>query len=509
MAGERDPYGAPTITTGFIGGFYDRQRVGTPLVERLNPGDPMDRMKVFYKGVAKAGDIVTSNAGYWRNGGGMDSLIQEFEIAAESAAQIGVITPRDVLSRYEERIVSYMSCMGLASGITHCDGSMASLVQKVPDPEHIDRGWNSQKSKMMIDDPAINFPLHYIRYFAETGALPYYWSQSKRLKTKTPIDTALTNTARLLENDRAWQAAKVYYHIPDGLESSLTQIAYSYYIVEDLPVLQERLKNGQTHFADTRVVDPHGRDLLGTDPNKSDCGILPFDNVYYSTFSDPTGILRAKGIFYNHPQIINGLKDFFTYSDTHFGERLSDKLASQISVKDMDRWTRVWDLVVGGSQGTSLADFSKFGEAIFALCNLYNLNDDLDFTKRSDVVGYMVGEAFYIKTLALMQGVPEDEKWQQLFRILSVDPLDTPDERSRVVGGVLGSRGEGTFGVIATAVEQFGLHVGTDHYNQAVAMLKTGIKDPKLAIPGQVAMAGMAGLNRLGFLNNNSGKKKK
>lgn len=494
-----DKGGSPILTRGFLGGYSIESRQGIPPTELYDVGSPRDRQIVFYSGVAQlAGSGAYTS--YWRPGGAMSSLRSEFSVAYENArAKSRITIPEQIKAMYEDRIVAYTSCMGLADGIQHCDGTMAVLAEQIiPQEYELSLGWDEHKMKMMLDDPAIAFPLSWIRDYSNRGTLPYYWKKQKE-GDPTSVSTFVVKTAELMRSDPGWQTYRVANNIPDGIEKSLVQIALSFHIVEDLPFLQKDLRDGNVVFSDPRAAGI-------ANPNASNCGFLPFDNVYYSTLMNPVGILKFKQVFQNNPEIISEIAGFFDFADSHFTGGLGRRRPYEMSVKDLKRQGKVWDLLIGGSQGSSLADFSKFGEAIYALCNLYNIQPGSGNPNRADVLGWMVGEAVYFKTMALMVGIPDDEVVAQLVRVLSLGSYDTPAELEKVTAGVLGSQGVGFYGALQTAA-QFGLHIGTDHYNQAIAMLKTGIKDPNKAIKiGQPAMVAAAAFNR--FTGLGGGKKR-
>lgn len=492
-----DRGGSPILTKGFYGGSFIESRVGLPPTELYNVGSSKDRQIVFYNGVAQlAGSGAYKN--YWRDGGAMSSLKSEFSVAYENArARAGVIIPESIKTNYEDRIEAYVSCMGLADGIQHCDGSMSTLAEQIIPQEHeISLGWDEHKAELMLNDPAIVFPLSWIRDYADRGVLPYYWKKEKEEKDPTSIPIFITKTAELLHKDQDWKKYREAHDIPDDIEKSLVKIALSFYIVEDLPYLQKGLKDGTKKFTDPRAKDFKNKDgSIGlANPEDSKCGFLPFDNVYYSTILDPTGVLDFKQVFTKRPEIITEIKNFFKFADDNYSGAMGRKRPNEMTVKDLKRQGKVWELLVGGSQGSGLSDFSKFGEAIYGLCNLYNIQPKDG--SRSDILGYMVGEAVYFKTMALMAGVPDSESTKQLRRVLSLGAFDTPEELERVSAGVLGAQGVGFYGALQT-VAQFDLHIGTEHYNQAIAMLKSGIKDPKKALLGQKAMVAAAAFNRL------------
>ena len=383
MAEALDRSGTPYLIVGFVGGSFSESRMGIPPSTLLNIGLECDRKTVFYNGIAQLAGPEGAYTNYWRPGGVMSSLQSEFSVAIENARAADAIIPDVVKDTYDQKIVAFGSCMGLSSGIQHCDGTMRVLAEQIMPQEHeLAKGWDKTKSELMLNDPAVAFPLDWIRQHAESGTLPYFWSKQKIDPTSVP--GYLKKLAVAMEVDAAWQRVKATNGISNGLENSLTKIAYAYFVAEDLPTFQEKIKNGTVHFTDSRAPI--------ADPDASDCGFLPFDNVYYATLKDPTGILRFKQIFPNNPEIIEDIRKFFTASDAHFAGRLMDKKPSELSVKDLKRFGKVWDLLVGGSQGSSLADFSKFGEAIFALNNMYNMAG-LAATNRADIVGWMVGEA--------------------------------------------------------------------------------------------------------------------
>lgn len=500
MAAEAiDRGGSPILSKGFFGGSFQESRVGIPPSEYFNIGSAADRQIVFYSGMAELGGADSAYQSYWRAGGVMSSMSSEFSVAiANAKTRAGVVVPEEVKDAYDERIVAFSSCLGLASGIMHCDGTMAVLAEQIIPQEHeLAKGWDEKKAEIMRNDPAIAFPLEWIRQFADRGTLPYYWKRESDGDPKAIGEFKRKTAAALVDPHSGWDAYRIAHDIPEGVEESLVTIALGYFIAEDLPAFQTRLATGVVHFTDPRAPVAI--------PDKSDCGFLPFDNVYYATLRNPVGILEFKQIFPNQPEIKEALKGFFSYSNTYFAGRVSDESPSQLTVKDLKRQGKVWDLLVGGSQGTTMADFSKFGEAIYALCNLYNMPGKVG--DRADVVGWMVGEAVYIKTLALMSGVPSGQTVAQLARVLSLGQESTVAELERVSAGVLGEQGVGFYGAMQVA-SQFGLRIGTDHYNQAVAMLKTGIKNPKLAREaGQPIMVGVAAVNRL--FGGGSGKKRR
>lgn len=500
-----DRGGSPVLSTGFYGGSFVESRMGLPPSRLLNVGDPTDRQIVFYDGLAQ---LVGKGAyqNYWRPGGGMASLMSEFSVAYENArARAGVVIPESVKMTYDARIIAYASCMGLADGIQHCDGTMGILAEQIIPQEHeLSLGWNESKRDMMLSDPAIGFPLTWIRALGDNGNLPYYWSLQK--KDPTSIPRFVDGLSEQMAVSPEWQAYRTHYQIPEGIEKSLIKIAMAYYIVEDLPSLHRRLANGTTVF--TYEPDPVNHPgVIGPDvnPTASNMGFLPFDDVYYSLV-DPAGILRFKQICPDDPEIVQEVANWYQFVDQHFTGGLGNKRPSEISVKDLKRSGKVWDLLYGGSQGSSMADFTKFGEAVYALCNLYNMPNEA-LTNRANILGYMVGEAVYIKTLALMVGVPKGETMAQLQRVLSLGPLDTPAELEKVSAGVLGSQAVGFHGAQQVAA-QFGLHIGTEHYNIAVAMLKTGVSDPKRARMVQNLMVGASALNRLTGMSQPAGKKR-
>lgn len=509
MAGEAlDRGGNPVLTTGFYGGSFIESRVGLPPSVLLNVGDSHDRQIVFYNGVAQlAGPGAYQN--YWRPGGAMSSLKSEFSVAYENAkTRAGVRVPENIKMAIEARIEAYVSCMGLADGIQHCDGTMAVLAEQIVPQEHeLALGWNKAKAEMMLADPAIVFPLLWIREYSNSGVLPYYWSRQK--DDPTSIPTFINEVTRSMQASADWARYRVTHRIPDGIEQSLIKIAMAYHIVEDLPYLHRALVDGTTVFTDPRayVTDPGtGAAMsIATPADASNCGFLPFDDVYYSLVN-PVGILRFKQIFPKDPSIIVDIENWFRYADDNFSGSLGRKRPCEISVKDLKRQGKVWDLLIGGSQGSSLGDFTKFGEAVFALCNLYNMPGEA-LGKRADVLGHMVGEAVYIKTRALMAGIPDGEFMAQIQRVLSLGPLDTPAELEKVSAGVLGAQGVGFFGALQV-VRQFGLNIGTENYKKAVAMLKTGVKDPDRAIAAQGVMIAASAFNRLMGTGSAGGKKR-
>jgi hypothetical protein len=434
----------------------------------------------------------------------MDVLGSEFSTAIDNAAdRHGVVVPRDVVLAYQEKIPVYVGCMGFASSIMHCDGTSGFMAENlIPPAYESDKWWDAHDREMMLRDPAVGFALTWTRNFADSGLLPYYWARQKGGE-KTAMDVYFDKFAENLQGHAGWNQLKSERHMPDGVERSVAKIAYAYFVTEDLPAYHAQLKT-KVDAAKVAGRDPKSVftfDRAPTpDPDRPNCGFLPFDDVLHG-FANPAGILNAKGVYPLDPEITQGVNEVFVLPDVYFPENLAYKHPSEITLKDLERWDKLWGGLVGGSQGTNMADFTKLPEAIAAACNLYNLADYDTAgniipgkTRRADIIGKMIGDMIYYKVCAAM--VASDENiFSQLSRVVQLGEEDTPAELAKVDAGILGAQGAGYNGALKE-VRQFGLHIHTPKYNAAVAMLKTGIKDPTLAQVGRVGLALGAFLNR-------------
>lgn len=482
-----DPSGRVRLRRAFYGGWQERDPTGLRPSELLNPVSSLDRQKVFYSGIAELGRGSFVWSTWWRDGGLVSTLQSEFSTAFDTARQVGVAIPDTVLRGYKERIVSFGALQGMYGCIRYCDGAIGVLADMLPPENYMkEYGWKKGMADLIVKDPAIAIPLEWIRQWGENGTLARYWHREVEGDTKA-MDEFIEKAAEMLRNSSGWKKQREQFRIAEGIEESLLEIALKFWVVEDMPDLHRAGVLGNVEFSKKVEVQPRW--------DRPNMGFMPFDDVFWSNLDKPTGILEAKGVFLDMPEILKSAHDFFTFMDNNFpgGRKMSGRIPSECTVKDLKRYAKVWDLLVGGSQGTSLTDFSKFGEAIFSLCNLY-----ANIPNRADVLGWMVGEAVYMKTLAVMAGTKDRGFWDQLFKVLSLGGEDTPRELAAAAGGVLGESGEAAYGAIAAAIKQFGLRVGTEHYRQAVAMLKTGIADPQKALRiGQPLLIAAAFVNRM------------
>lgn len=484
-----DPSGQTILKRGFKGGAAEMNRMGIPPAELLNIASSEDRQRVFYGGISDLGSNRFAFLNYWKPGGMMSVLKSEFSTAADVAGRYGVNIPVDVLRAYEERIVTYSTMMGLSSIIQHCDGNLAAVAEGIPSEAVMDElGWTDKRSKMIVSDPAVAWPLQWIKEHGENGTLLFYWYKVKNREVDS-MDDYIDKIANAMRADPKWAPYRSKHGIASNMEEDLTRTALNYWIVEYMPDLHRGLINGEVVPTDTRLLglkNAKGKPVFNVKtPNM---GVMPFDDVFWSNLDEPTGILVAKNVFQSderHQRVIKAVHSFFTYANNTFDKQMRGRLPSEMTVKDIKRYTSLWDLLVGGSQGKNLTDFSKFGDAIFTVGNLYNGIENFQ-----DVVGWMVSEALYAKALAAVSGGMNRGFSEQLFKVLSLGDEDTPRELQAARGGVLGADGAGQFGAIATAIHHFGLHVGTQHYYDALAMLRTGIPDPiKARALGQPVLA--------------------
>lgn len=507
-----DASGNIALTRGLWGGALDRSPIGIHPREHENPADTFGRQRFFYDAVA---ELATSDwlfAQYWFQGGPMDTVISEYTFALDEAVRRGQLTAEESLrlnNAYKHRATAFFSMEGLSSLSRNCDGAFVGMVDRMPAEIVMDQyGWDAKKSELISSDLAVAWPLKWIRQLADKGELAYHFYLEKSGQKPGALGEFKARVAQMMRESAEWKAYRDRNRIADNVEESLAGIALDYWRLEDQPEWHRKL------YAEKKAAEEQHRaavyftnGMIGgvdinakCDPGKPDMGILPADDVYWSNLDQPTGIIKAKHSFLRDPETLRDLHDALTYADAKFppdpdnpdkNNGMPGRIPSEISVKDMKRFTKVWDSWVGGSQATMLADFSKFPEGLDALCNLYN-----GIPHMSDVVGWMVGKILLVKAKALLTNAGDKDFLTQMFKMLQLGDEDTPKELETAYGGVLGSGGEGTFGAIAKAVGQYDLHIGTKDYYDAIALLRTGIYRTGWAYAGQWVLAATSVFNR-------------
>lgn len=501
MAERIDAGGNIILTKGLYGGYQDRVPTGVKLIEHENPASSDGRQRFFYSAVRELTNQDWVFAKFWQPGGPVDTVMSELSFGVNEARRMGQISPveeEEIKSAYEERAIAYFCMEGMLSLVQHSDGALINIVERMPPEVVMEKyGWNEKKSKLISHDPAVAWPLTWIRAHAESGALLRHFKNGTGIQYKQMLVDAMVK-------DLQWGVYRQKYGIADGVEKSLVHIAFDYWQLEDLPDFHRRLYKGELNLTDNVPVGgkPSIRDVV--EPTKPNMGVLPYDDIYFSNIDRPVDVTEfVKRVFAKDPEILPLLHGFLTYMDKDFPrdpehpdkiQGLQGRIPSELTVKDIDKWTKMQSALIGGPQAVGLADFSKFGEGLDALCNLYAKMPD---PQRADVLGWMVGEIFYIKVRALMINTDREGFADQIFKIMNLGEEDTPKEIEGTKGGVLGTGGMGAFGPIARAVGAYGLNVGTEHYNDALAMLHTGIKNAGLAHKAQPLLGILATLNRL------------
>ncbi len=515
-----DPSGGVALTKGLYGGYMERVPTGVQPTERLNPADSLDRQRFFYTAVSdlSRGSWVFSE--YWRKGGPISVVLSEFSFAFDEAQRLGQMTREETTglkTAYKERAVAFFSMAGLCDAVKKSDGTFATIVKYMPVEEVMDDyGWTRERSEMISHDPAIAWPLKWIKECGKSGSLFYHYWLVKEKKKLGAIEEFKQNIAdQMRGEDSGWKEYRERYRIPEGIEDSLVDIALDYWFLEILPEVHRSLVEKKERGLTGLALLSYDRDIGGgktivemCDPTKPDLGLIPWDDVYWSNLDQPAGILFLKNAYregatvLQDSEILQGVHDYITYADKMFpGDRVDRKkgpvgmtgrIPSEITIKDMKRFVGMWDAFIAGSQGGKLADFADFADGVDKLCNLYN-----NIPEMADVVGWMIGKILYIKVRALLVHAGSDQKWEQIFRIMRLGDEDTPKEIELAASGLLGSQGSSTFGAIAMAVGKYGLRVGTEDYKKAVAMLKTGVRDPRAARVSQYILATISALNRL------------
>lgn len=501
--------GSVILTKGLYGGYLDKVPTGIKPREHENPASSEGRQRFFYSAIKELSKSDWIFAKFWQPGGPMDTIGSEFSFALDEARRLGTIdepTERKLKSDYEKRTIACICMEGMVSLVKNSDGALVNIVDKMPMPEVMDKyGWDDKKSALISGDPAVAWPLTWIRKHAESGALLRHFYNGTTEEYKQILIQAM-------EKDVKWDTYRKKYGIADGVEDSVVNIAFDYWQLEDLPDFHRRLAAKEIILTDNVLVKKDGKDLLiknVVEPMKPKMGVLPYDDIYYSNIDRPVDVIRnVKKVYARDPEILDLLHGFLTYNDRQFpidpenpnkNQGLQGRIPSELSVKDIDKWVKMQDALIGGPQAKMLADFSKFSEGLDALCNLY-----AGIPERGDVLGWMVGEIFYVKVRALMINSDREGFSDQVFKMLNLGDEDTPKEIDAAYKGMLGTTGTGTFGAIARAVAGFELNIGSKHYHDALAMLRTGVKNPIIARMAQPVLAALSTVNRLTM----SGKKR-
>jgi len=148
---------------------------------------------------------------------------------------------------------------------------------------------------------------------------------------------------------------------------------------------------------------------------------------------------------------------------------------SEIGAKDITRWSNMVGAWFGNTKAGDLDDWKKFMDGADSLADLLQFRAD-----KSDLGGFVSGEIFWCKVMASFSNRP-DEFIANLARTLQIDEMATPKEIQEAQGAVLGSTGLGQNGLLAELGGRLSFKYGTEHYLEAVAMLKTDSSNPDRA----------------------------
>lgn len=176
---------------------------------------------------------------------------------------------------------------------------------------------------------------------------------------------------------------------------------------------------------------------------------------------------------------------------------------SEVTAKDFNRWNAVVSAWMGGTQADSLDNFKdwlKGAEQLKAL--LQNRTDVLDFG------GEIAGDVFYHKTRAFMS-MQKDDFLKALSIALGGDIYEVKEIQA-FKGDLLGSTGIGEFGQLFESIKRINLNMDTKRFDQAMAMLQTGVNNPekaeKLLKVKKAAIVAQGIMNTLGGM---AGQKKR
>lgn len=472
----------PTILTGFRGGAAEMNRTGMPPIEKLDISNPEDRQRVFYKGIAGLGSGEFTFNGWWQPGGMASTLINEFHVAAINNPNS---VDEKVLIGYENRIKTYTALMATSSMIQHSDGALAAMPNYMAPPEMGKSYEWAGKAEDILNDPAIKFPLEWIEDWAADG----HMFEVLRKEKESPGYMAQwqSRVAEMLKNNPDWQQHCVKNKIASGVEDAVVSIATTYFLVEDLPQWCEAIENGY-NFPDVNNTGIKSK-LTKQTLSLPNMGVLPFDEIFWHGIKHPTDVLAKKnGVYLDSSLKVNGrsliemLDDALTFGGMGLrGKGGSEIRPSNFEYGDLKKYTALWDVMIGGSTGKGLADFSKVIDGVNDLCKLYK-PDDYNGISREEGVGWIVGELLSAKILAAAgggKGVGQFENIGQVVKAIVLSPNSTKEMQSLAVT-LLGNDLKGkNDGLIASIERQEGISVWTEELLIMTDVLKLGIRDPE------------------------------
>lgn len=176
---------------------------------------------------------------------------------------------------------------------------------------------------------------------------------------------------------------------------------------------------------------------------------------------------------------------------------------SNVGLKDFNRWNLLVDKWVGGSQAEGLDNFKTWLEGAEQLKALLQTRKDV-----FHLGGRIAAEIFLCKVKAFMS-MKDTSFLKDLSNVLGTDPFDVREFQA-ARGDLLGSGGAGEFGQIFEAMARINLNIAnTKEYEQAHAMLMTGVNDPEEALKMLIVKKGAIWLQTVSNVAGAFGGKKK
>ncbi len=197
-------------------------------------------------------------------------------------------------------------------------------------------------------------------------------------------------------------------------------------------------------------------------------------------------------------------KDDGTPSDNKIRSMLKPSL---MSPKDFDRYQKMIGSWIGGTQADGLDNFKDWLKGAEQLKALLQTRTDA-----LDLGGQVAGDIFYDKVLAFMGNRKSEFLKVLSFALSGGDTTWEIKEIQAARGEVLGTTGVGEFGQLFETISRINLHMRTEKFDKAVAMLLTGEPDPdrapKLVNVKKGAIIGQGLLTALGDLSGSGGKRR-
>jgi len=148
---------------------------------------------------------------------------------------------------------------------------------------------------------------------------------------------------------------------------------------------------------------------------------------------------------------------------------------SLVSPKDFNRWNAMTSAWIGGTQADSLDNFKDWLKGSEQLKAFLQTREDV-----LDLGGEIAGDIFFCKTKAFMS-MQSDDFLKVLAIALGGDLYDVKEIQA-FRGDLLGTTGIGEFGQLFESISRINLHMGTEKFVQAMAMMQTGVNDPEKAV---------------------------